>query len=750
MKNKYYFHLKSIYLLIITIFVVAISLMYYFSSMRIVNLKNAEASKLRTEQTANRFDSELSLGIKVYNQIAMSDNVQTFLKNAEIDYINIISVMDELISVSGTLSTSSASIALGKIDSDTIVTTKCTKSLSSFFTEDIGISLDEGQHMLDTIKKKPFSYQSAISGIVDNKKSVTYIISSDVQFLNKKLICYLTFDIESFLPKSGIPKNSSIVIYDGNILYSHLAAGHRLDHIEENISLIYNNKTNYDYSNKSIGKLTYHYAPSEWSDLAFFFITPRSVSGIDYLQILLSTLILAFVLVILGFYAATKITNKIYSPVKQLISNMKTLEEIPKDEFSAIEHMLSSLNDEKNKLVASIGQKEDIIKSNLLRLMLQGLEFSQQEYSNMFSNDDYDWMKRDISVAIYRLTDNEKNTSDKTPDSGKSDKIHSIIHNTLIGDVQCEIISTSPQNNVLIFKADTEDNVIELLRQIFPYIEITFNVSVSIAFSQITCNLQNISIPYSRALAIIEANLANISHNNILLRSDMPETNTGAFYYPLEMESTLIDQALNAMSKGAENVIEQILTENFDKRILSPGQFANLKFALFVTISRIINQLPPKSIKKFYEEGGIDYKELEQCNTRAELKNMLMQMLSIIITSIDTQKKSQSTSFAADVMEYIAANYQNDIALTDISRHFNLSASYLSMLFKNNFGENFKEYLNIYRIKKAKEIINSGSYVTVKDLAAMVGFNNSDTFIRVFKRYEGVSPGQYQNRKFKD
>ena len=67
-----------------------------------------------------------------------------------------------------------------------------------------------------------------------------------------------------------------------------------------------------------------------------------------------------------------------------------------------------------------------------------------------------------------------------------------------------------------------------------------------------------------------------------------------------------------------------------------------------------------------------------------------------------------------------------------------------------NFGENFKEYLNIYRIKKAKEIIKQNNYVTVKELSAMVGFNNSDTFIRVFKRYEGTSPGQYLSKKFKD
>lgn len=723
--------------------------MYYFSSARIINYKNSEANKIHTEQLANSFDQNLSLGLGVYNQIVMSEDVQTFIGMPGINYSNLIAVMNELQLLGGSYSHAFPSVAVGKVDCDTIITTKCTKSTYDFFASDMGISSEKGLELLETIKSKSFSYQTAVPGNINGRNVITYVMSADIVHLNRKLICYLTFDVESILPESNLSK-SSTVIYDGTILYSDINSHHNTAKLEEKIEKLYNGKKIFEYSNSNSGNLTYHSMRSDWSDIMFFFITPKNLSGIEYAQIILSTLALAIILTACGILTATKITNNLYSPVKQLLSNVKTSDTLLKDEFSVIESMLSSLSDEKDKLKSSIEQKHTIFKTNILRSMLQGLDFSQHEYEHLFLTDELDWMKRDISVAIYRLTDTQKTSTDKSPEYDVSEKIHNIIFNTLIKDVNCEIVRISTANTAIIFKSDSEDDVIAQLRQIFPYIEITFNITATVAFSQITCSLQNISVPYSLAATMLDSNLANITHNNILLRSEMPDTVNSTFYYPIETETTLIDQTLNSMSRGVENVIEQILTENFDKRSLSQEQLTNLKSALFITINRIINQLPDKNIKKLYEDGLVSYHEIERQNTRQELKNTVMRMLELIMKNIDSQKKTQSTSFAADVMEYIAANYQNDIALTDVSRHFNLSASYLSMLFKNNFGENFKEYLNIYRIKKAKEIISSNNYITIKELATMVGFNNSDTFIRVFKRYEGVSPGQYQSKKFKN
>ena len=58
-------------------------------------------------------------------------------------------------------------------------------------------------------------------------------------------------------------------------------------------------------------------------------------------------------------------------------------------------------------------------------------------------------------------------------------------------------------------------------------------------------------------------------------------------------------------------------------------------------------------------------------------------------------------------------------------------------------GDNFKNYLNIYRLEKAKEFMEYNKDLKIKELAELVGYNSSNTFIRIFRKYEGVSPGKY-------
>jgi two-component system response regulator YesN len=93
--------------------------------------------------------------------------------------------------------------------------------------------------------------------------------------------------------------------------------------------------------------------------------------------------------------------------------------------------------------------------------------------------------------------------------------------------------------------------------------------------------------------------------------------------------------------------------------------------------------------------------------------------------------------------DFIHNNYHKDISLVDLSERFNASPAYISILFKNYTGENFKDYLNMYRVNKAKSLLSENTNLKINDLAGMVGCNHPNTFIRMFKKYEGVSPGQY-------
>ena len=110
--------------------------------------------------------------------------------------------------------------------------------------------------------------------------------------------------------------------------------------------------------------------------------------------------------------------------------------------------------------------------------------------------------------------------------------------------------------------------------------------------------------------------------------------------------------------------------------------------------------------------------------------------------AIGKSSDKESNDMAERMINYIKANYSRDISLTDMAEHFNMSPCYMSTMFKHYTGENFKDYLNFYRVKKAKEYLQKGK-LKMATVAKLVGCNSINTFIRIFKKYEGVPPGQF-------
>src|SRR5690606_26281339 len=91
-----------------------------------------------------------------------------------------------------------------------------------------------------------------------------------------------------------------------------------------------------------------------------------------------------------------------------------------------------------------------------------------------------------------------------------------------------------------------------------------------------------------------------------------------------------------------------------------------------------------------------------------------------------------------EVREYIDEHYANwDLSLTLLSSEFNLNSKTLSRLFKEHFGENFVDYLMKHRIEQAKSLLLQ-SEMPIYEISCEVGYGNSRSFTRAFKKLEGV------------
>lgn len=97
------------------------------------------------------------------------------------------------------------------------------------------------------------------------------------------------------------------------------------------------------------------------------------------------------------------------------------------------------------------------------------------------------------------------------------------------------------------------------------------------------------------------------------------------------------------------------------------------------------------------------------------------------------------------ILSSIEKNY-SDISfnLSSLSYDLNLSKSYLSILFKNIFGLNFNDYLNNFRMEKAKLLLLTTDLKNY-EISDLIGIDNVNYFNLKFKKTFGVTPKEFKN-----
>lgn len=96
-----------------------------------------------------------------------------------------------------------------------------------------------------------------------------------------------------------------------------------------------------------------------------------------------------------------------------------------------------------------------------------------------------------------------------------------------------------------------------------------------------------------------------------------------------------------------------------------------------------------------------------------------------------------------ELLNYLNISYQEQITSRVIEEKFSCNFDYINRVFKKNIGKTIFVYLNETRIHHAKELLGTTS-MKVSAVGYRVGFHDECYFSKVFKKYTGVSPVQYE------
>ena len=131
----------------------------------------------------------------------------------------------------------------------------------------------------------------------------------------------------------------------------------------------------------------------------------------------------------------------------------------------------------------------------------------------------------------------------------------------------------------------------------------------------------------------------------------------------------------------------------------------------------------------------------------SELKATMADMTAEICGQVRRQRDSNDQQMAQVIVGYVDENCLNqDISLDMAADHFGMSIYTFSTLFKRTSGVGFREYIVRKRLERARELLLTTD-MTVKSIAAEVGYGDVSYFIRVFKNNFGETPTQLKSHR---
>ena len=141
----------------------------------------------------------------------------------------------------------------------------------------------------------------------------------------------------------------------------------------------------------------------------------------------------------------------------------------------------------------------------------------------------------------------------------------------------------------------------------------------------------------------------------------------------------------------------------------------------------------------------------EQENTEFQIRNTLSEIWLCLIKEIEQQlnnrpadslRKKERIRF---MLQYIYTHYAEKITLEDIAASANVSEREALRTFKKALGKAPFDYLNEYRLDKARELLETTD-LTITEIAVSTGFSDSAYFGKVFRNYFECTPGGYRKK----
>ena len=289
-----------------------------------------------------------------------------------------------------------------------------------------------------------------------------------------------------------------------------------------------------------------------------------------------------------------------------------------------------------------------------------------------------------------------------------------------------EFMGNTPSERIVILRADLGE-----LPQIAALLHSAVTARADMPVSCV-CHREPIALAgIDRTLKALRKELeqrGRIGESLLLEASDAPWRPRG--------DEAAVQEAAKAMSGDAEALAR--LFERFAQEKWSQGE-------LYRLFSMAITQICDSTPSDFARGQRLRAALADSISSALTMDELRGDLASLCVSG--EESSGETASVAQRIEQYLRKNYAEHITNQTLGGVFGYVPSYVSMLFRREYGVSPSEYLTGIRIEQAKRMLLETPNALIRDVALQVGFKSQHHFSRTFKNHEGVWPSDFVHER---
>lgn len=512
------------------------------------------------------------------------------------------------------------------------------------------------------------------------------------------------------------------------------------------------------------------------------FNIPSAVSKLQYISIipseiywkkaqLVRNLTLASIAVSLlgGGLLTYFFLRKNYNPVQRLVyafRNKSSDRENNGNEFLYIQQAVDRTLTEMDHMVLEMKKQHYTLRSNFVTRLLKGKPDNGLPLEESLAAYEMELLSEEFAVLLFYVEDHDifleriqgKSTGEKLKllDFIVTNVVEELANTkhrgymTEADDALACLISLSAKS-----PEEQMQDLLQVARTAQEFLAEKYSIYITVSLSSVHSGLDQAHQAYQEAMYSMEYKLVMgkqeiLPYEEIERYTSRTESDSG-YYYPLQSEQQLINYVKVGDFPAAKGALEEILEMNFSKHSVSVPVARCLMLDLVGTLIKSIGELGGAQ-ENILIQNPRRIDRLSSSETLAEMREQLVSMLQEAcefaeakrMQNVQLNRQRALDGLIGEVSAYIDGHYTDPgLNVSLLGQLFEMKPTYLSKLFKDQTGEGLLETVNRKRIERAKQLM-SGSRLTVNEAAEKSGFNDVGTFIRTFKKIEGITPGKYK------